>query len=105
MRIEGFSQPLSISLNKKIQAEKKAEKPVSSFKSDSAQLSESGKSSSSAKSDISAARMKIVNTDEIRSDRIEDVKNKIENGFYNSAAFADKLADKLLSETDITFAE
>ena len=38
---------------------------------------------------------------DIRTDKVAEVKEKIERGFYNSDEFIDKLADKLLTEFGI----
>jgi anti-sigma28 factor (negative regulator of flagellin synthesis) len=35
---------------------------------------------------------------EIRSEKIDEVKRKIESGYYDSEEFIDKLADKLLKD-------
>ncbi|ERP31085.1 flagellar biosynthesis anti-sigma factor FlgM [Chitinivibrio alkaliphilus] len=43
-----------------------------------------------------AARVSI--EPEVRQDRIQDVQNKIEKGYYNTSEFADKLADRLIKD-------
>ncbi len=45
-----------------------------------------------------SAKVRIDNSPDIREDRVQEVKEKIANGFYNSDEFIDNLAQKLMDE-------
>jgi len=46
----------------------------------------------------STVKAQVVNTPDVRADKIAEVREKIENGFYNSPEFEDKLAEKLIKD-------
>ncbi len=60
----------------------------SSFTSDARRLSES-----KAQADIAAAR--IAMEPDIRVEKVNEVKKKVANGYYNTSEFADRLAEKM----------
>ena len=62
--------------------------------SDRSELSNSGKLQS--KEDISGIASMVKAQPDIRADKVADAQAKVSSGFYNSAEFADKLADKML---------
>lgn len=64
--------------------------------SDRSDLSRDGKLQSETNEDISGIASMVKAQPEIRADKIADAQAKINSGFYNSEAFASKLADKLL---------
>ncbi|MDR0306403.1 MAG: flagellar biosynthesis anti-sigma factor FlgM [Chitinispirillales bacterium] len=65
--------------------------------SDNSELSTRGKQQSLAQSDMYAISSMLRAQPDQRADKIEEIKLKLSSGFYNSEAFVDKLADKLLS--------
>lgn len=65
-----------------------------SFSSDARQLNETNADSDIVKTQLS------VETD-IRPDKIAEVRKKMEDGYYNSPEFIEKLATKLLKEFGI----
>ena len=38
---------------------------------------------------------------EIRMDKVQEVREKIKSGYYNSSDFADKLAEKMIKDFNI----
>jgi len=65
------------------------------FSSDALKLNENN-----ATKDIVATRVAL--DPEIRVEKIEEIKKKISDGYYNSAEFSDKLAEKMCSVFGIT---
>jgi anti-sigma28 factor (negative regulator of flagellin synthesis) len=100
MRIHAVTQSIQAEF-RKIENAKKTDKLQSAAKimpSDKPQISESAQQLSTTKSSIDAITAQLSVQDEIRTDKIAEVQEKIKNGFYNSPEFIDKLADKLLAE-------
>jgi len=64
--------------------------------SDRSELSNNGKLRSVSNEDISGVASMVKAQPDVRADKIADAQLKISSGFYNSAAFVDKLADKML---------
>ncbi len=103
MRIDPINSKIASEI-KKVENAKKVDKSKvkaasqpdsSTFSSNAQRLHETR-----ANSDIVAAQ--IDGVPEIREERVEEVRKKIENGYYNSPEFVDKLAEKLLSTFGIT---
>lgn len=103
MRINAVTQPITSEL-KKIESARKNDRDsrVSSNKpllpADHSEISSDAQKLSKTKAQSEAIVSTIAAQPEIRLDKIEEVKHKIENGYYNSDDFIDKLADKLLKE-------
>jgi flagellar biosynthesis anti-sigma factor FlgM len=99
MRLTPISNKIATELQK-VENAKKGQKPSAkakstiakpnstSFTSDARRLSES-------KANVDIAAAKIASEPEIRVDKVEEVKKKISDGYYNSAEFTDKLAEKM----------
>ncbi|MCL2688302.1 MAG: flagellar biosynthesis anti-sigma factor FlgM [Chitinispirillia bacterium] len=64
--------------------------------SDRSELSSNGKLRSEANEDISGIAAMVKAQPEMRADKIAEAQAKVNSGFYNSAEFAEKLADKML---------
>lgn len=103
MRIDPISGKIASEI-KKVENAKKVDKEklkasqkpdTSNFSSNAQRLSET-----KANSDIISAQ--IEGEPEIRIEKMEEVRKKIADGFYNSPEFVDKLADKLLTVFGIT---
>ncbi len=76
---------------------KSSEKTSRSSRSDSVSLSRKAQDLSKS-SEVEAARSHIEALPDVRADRVEEAKAKVESGYYNSAEFHDTLADKLLKD-------
>ncbi|MBN1128024.1 MAG: flagellar biosynthesis anti-sigma factor FlgM [Chitinispirillaceae bacterium] len=100
MRINTVTQSLSAEL-RKIEAARKTEKEIKNAKASSPDRSEFSAdaqrlSDTKAQSETIAAA--IIGQPDIRAEKVAEVKNKIEQGYYDSEEFIDKLASKLLIE-------
>lgn len=100
MRIESVTSGLTNEIRKTdaIRRNEKADKVKPSAKSDSLSFSASAQrlSDTKAAADIVSARLAV--EPDVRLDRVETVKQRIKEGYYNSEEFTDKLADKLMSD-------
>ena len=106
MHIENVTQALTAEL-RKLDPARKAEKEQkattrTSLSSDKSEISASGKSLSATKSEQTAVSAQIAAQPEVRMDRVNDVKEKLKRGYYDSPEFTDKLADKLMAQFGIT---
>ena len=97
MRIDHVSQPYRIEAAKKAGVTKK-KAGASKKAGDQVQFSEDGKFLSSTRASVEVAKAKISSTPDIRSEKVQEVKDKIKQGYYDSPEFADKLADKLIQD-------
>lgn len=68
-----------------------AKPDTSTISSDAQQLNE-------ANADNNIVKTQLTVESDIRTDRIAEVRQKIQNGYYDTPEFIDKLADKLLNE-------
>ncbi|MBD3391999.1 MAG: hypothetical protein GF418_07995, partial [Chitinivibrionales bacterium] len=53
---------------------------------------------SDTKANADIVSTQIENQPEIREDKVQEVRDKIEKGFYDSPEFLDKLADKIMTD-------
>jgi flagellar biosynthesis anti-sigma factor FlgM len=104
MRINAITQSLSAEL-RKIESAKKVEKEGKSAKaptpSDRSDFSANAQRLSETKAHFETIAASVAAQAEVRTDKVAEVKQKIESGYYNSEEFIDKLADKLLNEFGI----
>jgi negative regulator of flagellin synthesis FlgM len=100
MRINAVTQSITSELQK-IDSVKKAEresKVSKTLPSDRSSISSDAQKLSETKAHFETIASSVAAQPEIRADKVDEVKKKIENGYYNSAEFIDKLADKLLKD-------
>lgn len=100
MRINAITQPLSTEL-RKIENAKKAEKEgkgARTLPTERAEFSDNAQRLSATKAQFEAIVTSVSAQPDVRPEKVAEVKQKIEQGYYNSDAFIDKLADKLLTE-------
>ena len=101
MRINTITQPLSAEL-RKIDSAKKLEKDGKSAKApaaaDRSEFSANAQRLSETKAQFETIAASVAAQGDVRSEKVAEVKQKIERGYYNSDEFIDKLADKLLQE-------
>lgn len=103
MRITGLTEAYNTELRKTDSSKRieKNQKNSRSGISDRLDFSIDGKKLSETKADIEVASAQVSAMSDIRPEKIAEVKGKIEQGYYNTEEFVDKLADKLLSEFGI----
>ena len=99
MRINAITQPLAAELRKAENAARKAEKELKRpAPVDSSEFSESAQTLSNTKAQFATISASLSAQPDVRIDKVTEVKQKIESGYYNSPEFIDKLADKLLND-------
>lgn len=76
---------------------KPAERNSKSSRSDSVSLSSRGKDLSRT-SEVDTVRSHVDALPEVRAEKVEEARAKVESGYFNSPEFVDKLADKLLKD-------
>jgi flagellar biosynthesis anti-sigma factor FlgM len=96
MRIDGVSG-ITGPEPQKPTASKPTEKASRSRGSDSVSLSRRGQDLSRA-SEVETVRGHLDALPDVRADKVEEAKAKVESGYFNSPEFTDKLADKLLKD-------
>jgi flagellar biosynthesis anti-sigma factor FlgM len=100
MRINAITQPLSAEL-RKIESARKTEKDSRSAKvttADRSEFSANAQRLSETKAQFETIAASVAAQPDVRPEKVAEVRNKIEQGYYNSDEFIDKLADKLLAE-------
>ena len=100
MRINAITQPLSAEL-RKIESAKKTDKEGKSAKTvsvDRSEFSANAQRLSETKAQFEAIATSVAAQPDVRPDKVAEVKEKIEQGYYDSEEFINKLADKLLVE-------
>lgn len=100
MRINAITQPLSAEV-RKVESAKKTEKDSKSSKpvaADRSEFSANATRLSETKAQFETISASVAAQPDVRPERVAEVKQKIDQGYYNSSEFIDKLADKLLVE-------
>lgn len=103
MRIAAITQPLQTEL-RKVENAKKTDKAASIAKTiqvDRSEISVGAQNLNSTNASADIITATISSQNDIRTEKISEVQEKIKNGFYNSPEFIDKLAVKLLAEFGI----
>ena len=98
MKIDRISQIFGMDLQKVAgggKAPKELEKPT---KSDSVSLSKKAKELSSSSSDVEAVARHVDALPDVRAEKVQEAKEKIASGYFNSPNFEDKLAERLTKE-------
>lgn len=97
MKIDRISQVYGLDLQKVSGGAKPAEKTEKQGKSDSVSLSKKAKDLASSAASEAVARH-VDSLPDVRLDKVQEAKEKIANGYFNSPDFEDKLADRLMKE-------
>ena len=102
MRISAISEVLNSEI-KKNESAKKTENASQSktIQVDKTELSIKGKRLNETKAHIDVVSSKIANEPDIRPEKVTEVREKINSGYYDSEEFIDKLANKLLKDFNI----
>ncbi len=101
IRLESVSNVVSAEFRKVETSKKEAaldNKTAKTRKKDGTTLSNGAKELSETQASHNLVSTRIEVEPEIRTNRIKDVKSKIEAGYYNSSEFASSLADKLIND-------
>jgi flagellar biosynthesis anti-sigma factor FlgM len=102
MRIAAISELLNTE-NKKIESAKKIDGASKSktVPPDKTEFSSGAQRLNSTKAEMDIVNSKIAGEPDVRPEKIAEVKQKIQTGYYNSDDFNDKLATKLLDDFGI----
>lgn len=99
MRIDPISSKIASEI-KKVEKAKKVDithKTKAPLKPDTTSFSSKAQRLSNTKANVEIISAQMANEPEIRKDKVEEVRSKINQGYYNSPEFVDKLAEKLLT--------
>lgn len=99
MHIQAVSQPYSTEL-RKIESVKKADKDSKSKAAnvDKSVFSSSAKHLNETKAQFETIEASLAVQPDIRADKIAEVRQKIDDGYYNSEEFLDKLTTKMMKD-------
>ncbi|MBN1576199.1 MAG: flagellar biosynthesis anti-sigma factor FlgM [Chitinispirillaceae bacterium] len=103
MRINAVTQSLQAEF-RKVENAKKVDKSAITGKTipiDRSDISAGAQRLSATKASIEVISASFSQQDDIRTEKISEVQEKIKNGYYDSPEFLDKLAIKLLAEFGI----
>ncbi len=100
MRLLPITQKITTELKKVESARKtvdtRSSRPTGS--ADKSEFSAGAQRLSETKANADVAAMRIANEPEIRQEKVDEVREKLKNGFYDSPEFMEKLVDKLMTE-------
>ncbi len=101
MRLESIHNAVSAEF-RKVENSKKGSSTnkaaAYSRKSDKTSLSSDARQLSDTKASADVVAARIGAEPDVRTDRINEVRKKLDEGFYNSSKFADELAEKLIKD-------
>jgi len=103
MRIQSIASQLNVDVIKKMEQERKSSgaSKVQRAK-DSSSISSDGKRLNETASDVNTVKTQSEALPEIRADKVQEVKEKIKNGYYNSEEFINNLAEKIMKDFGIS---
>jgi flagellar biosynthesis anti-sigma factor FlgM len=103
MQINSIVQPITAEL-RKIESAKKADTNTKTRaqSADTSSISSSGQQLSATNGEAATIAASVAAQPDVRTEKVAEVKGKIQSGYYNSDEFVDKLADKLLNEFGIS---
>lgn len=95
------SEMKKVENTRKVDTTKKT-KSSSISKTDKTTLSSSAQRLHETRANSEIVSTHIATEPEVRAEKVEEVRKRIKEGYYDSPEFIDKLADKLLSDFGIT---
>jgi anti-sigma28 factor (negative regulator of flagellin synthesis) len=103
MRILPVSQTLSSEIQKISNVKKQDGSPkVKASAGDSSTISAKGQRLNDTKAGTEIILNQIANEPDVRLDKIEEVRQKIKNGYYDSPEFMEKLTDRMIRDLGVT---
>ncbi|MEO7426777.1 MAG: flagellar biosynthesis anti-sigma factor FlgM [Fibrobacteria bacterium] len=96
MKIDRISQIFGMDLQKVANGGKSPDKTEKPAKSDSVTLSKKAKELSSSSTEVVAGHIRAL--PDVRADKVQEAKEKIASGYFNSPDFEEKLADRLMKD-------
>ncbi|OGJ96456.1 MAG: hypothetical protein A2350_04985 [Candidatus Raymondbacteria bacterium RifOxyB12_full_50_8] len=103
MRISVISSHINADAIKKIDQERKSASITTTNKAnkDSSVFSDDAKRLSASSADVGAVKAQAEAHPEIRPEKVQEAKQKIQSGFYDSEEFIDQLAEKIMRDFGI----
>lgn len=101
MNIEHVGGAFKAQIAKKVNSASKKAPSATPQPKDQVSLSPDSKALSQTQSSVSTVKTVLRNSPEIRVEKVEQAKQRVENGFYNTPQFAAQLAEKLISDFNI----
>ncbi len=100
MRLESIHNVVSTEFRKVEKSKKESAPSTAAYarKSDKTSLSSDAKQASDTKASASVVAARIQAEPDVRTDKINEVRKKLDDGYYNSSKFADELAEKLIKD-------
>jgi len=100
MRLMPISEKITTEIKKIEQARKADNLPKSkALKSDKSEFSPGARERlSETQANAEVVKAQLASEPEIREEKVEEVRKKIENGYYDSPEFLDKLTDKVMND-------
>ncbi|MFH0919055.1 MAG: flagellar biosynthesis anti-sigma factor FlgM [Fibrobacterota bacterium] len=103
MRIQSIVSQFNVDAVKKIdQGRKAASASKAPRATDSSSISSDAQRLSATASDINTVKTQAAAQPEIRAERVQEVKERIKSGYYNSEQFIDSLAEKIMKDFGIS---
>jgi len=101
MRLESIHNVVSKEVRKVDNLKKESTSAKSTTytrKADNTNLSSDAKSLNDTKASASVVSARVQAEPDVRADKINEVRRKLDEGYYNSSKFTDQLADKLIKD-------
>lgn len=98
MRITNVGEAFNAEWRKSDSVRKADKTPKARATIDKSEISQGARRLSETKAQVETVSAQVGGQPEIRSDRIAEVKERIDRGYYNTEEFADQLADKLIKD-------
>ncbi len=103
MRLTPISEKITAEIRKVENARKvDTTQKTKGLRTDKSEFSSNAQRLSDTKANADIVQAQVVGEPEIREDRVAEVKQKIESGYYDSPEFLDKLADKIIKDFGLT---
>jgi flagellar biosynthesis anti-sigma factor FlgM len=98
MKINHIAQTYGVDL-KKVAGQDREEKAAKlAKKSDEVKVSKEALLLQESQGSVEAASTRIESLPDVRWDKVQEAKQKIQNGFYNTDSFRSELADRLIKD-------
>jgi negative regulator of flagellin synthesis FlgM len=99
MRLTPVSEQITSEL-KKVEHARKVDTSAKAknVRTDKSEFSSNAQRLSDTKANLDIAKARLDSEPDIREEKVAEVREKIESGFYDSPEFIDKLADKIIKD-------
>ena len=98
MRISHIQQAYGAEIQKAAGNNRNVSKSEKTDRSDSVSLSKKARELSNSSAEVQSTAQRIEGLPDVRVDKINEVKEKLANGYYDTSEFVDKLADRLMKD-------